>query len=274
MWALLVVLLIAGGLFATCKFQSKKKQRFLALSDFWVFSPLSEMPDQNKIIEQTVGANTFTQRGRNPIGHAEGLLLADVRLKISLILRSKNPSLFDLSKFYVEGDSTAFEEGLANAESIIRLQYISETPLKNKSHLQLLLHLAYAAASISGGHWIFDSVRGKLWTESELHALLKENFDVTDLETHVELDCADPQYNEYSLSGLSKIGVPDIITHSLPDDMVQLSKEILWEYAKKSWEIGMPYQEPISLYGDEFFFKRNRLTPTSESVSIFRKQLV
>jgi hypothetical protein len=144
--------------------------------------------------------------------------------------------------------------------------------LKDKRHLQFLMHAADATAELSGSNWIFDKITGSLRTKQEQADILKGNFNVTKLDFHVRLDSNED--NTFSSYGLQKIGILDFDTHPVSTDQMQLVQEILEKYIALSWERGEAFPDPIKAYDDEFFIlqkpSRNRRT----MMRIVRKQML
>ena len=246
---------------------------FHAHAEYWVYSVEKQMPNQDQMMMRLVGENPYIQKGQNPIGAAEGLLFSDVRLKIALLLRTKNPNLFEGSKLPESIiDHHDFVADVGRFNSIVRLQFGSPTKMKDKRHLQFLLHAADAIAEMCDANWIYDKITGTLRTREELSSLLRENFNVTKLEFHVRLEQSED--NTFRSFGLTKIGIPDFETHPVPTDQLLLVKEILEKYMNLSWERGETFPDPIVAYDDEFFLIQTRVSATLTQMRIVRKQLL
>jgi hypothetical protein len=250
-----------------------RKQRFLAHAEYWVYSKAVELPSTEKLMVRLVGSNPYIQQGQNPIGGAEGLVLSDVRLKIALILQKKNPKLFEgrlLPDSIAEHHEFVNDVGQFN--SIVKLQYVSPTKLKDKRHLQFLIHAADAVAEIVDAKWILDKVTGSLRTKDELATILQSNFNVTKMEFHVRLESNED--NTFSSFGLGKVGIADFDTHPVSADQAQLVREILSKYMTLSWERGEAFPDPIKAYDDEFFMIQKLAKSGRTMMRIVRKQMV
>lgn len=273
-WALIYLVLflfLAGA--AGAYFYSKRPTPFLAHAEYWVYSKALEMPTTEKLMVRLVGDNPYIQQGQNPVGGAEGLVLSDVRLKIALLLKKKNPNLFE-GRLLPEtiSDHLEFANDVSTFNSIVKLQYVSTTKLKDKRHLQFLMHAADAVAEITEAIWIFDKITGSLYAKSELEAILSKNFNVTKLEFHTRLDSNED--NTFSSYGLSKVGIPDFDTHQVSGDQTQLVEEILRKYMALSWERGEAFPDPIKAYDDEFFIIQKPVRGGRMLMRIVRKQMI
>ena len=269
-FVLILLVLVAGaGLF----FYVRRTPPYLAHAEYWVYGKALELPSTEKLMVRLVGENPYVQQGQNPIGGAEGLVLSDIRLKIALILQKKNPKLFEgrLLPKAIE-DHHEFVSDVGTFNSIVKLQYVSTTKLKDKRHLQFLMHAADAAAEISNAIWIYDKITGTLRTNEEQAEILKKNFNVTKLEFHVRLVANED--NTFSSYGLSKVGIADFDTHTVSGDQVQLVREILEKYMALSWERGEAFPDPIAAYDDEFFIIQKPTRGGRTMMRIVRKQMV
>ena len=268
---LVVVIIVAAAVYGYLVFT--KKPKYLAHAEYWVYSKAVELPSTEKLMIRLVGSNPYIQQGQNPIGGAEGLVLSDVRLKIALVLQKKNPKLFE-GRLLPESiaDHHEFVNDVGSFNSIVKLQYVSTTKLKDKRHLQFLMHAADAAAEIAGAGWILDKITGTLRTKQEQAEILKNNFNVTKLEFNVELVANED--NTFSSYGLLKAGIPDFDTHIVSSDQVQLVREILNKYMALSWERGEAFPDPIKAYDDEFFIIQKPTKSGRSMMRIVRKQLV
>jgi hypothetical protein len=268
---LVVAILVAAAVFGYRQYARKPK--YFAHAEYWVYSKAHELPTTEKLMVRLVGDNPYIQQGVNPIGGAEGLVISDVRLKISLVLQQKNPRLFE-GRLLPESlaDHHEFVNDVGTFQSIVRLQYISTTKLKDKRHLQFLMHAADAAAEVNGANWILDKITGTLRTKDELAEILKTNFNVTKLELHARLESSED--NTFSSYGLSKAGIADFDTHPVSADQQQLVRELLEKYMALSWERGEAFPDPIKAYDDEFFIIQKPAKGGRMLMRIVRKQML
>ncbi|MEY4882008.1 MAG: hypothetical protein RLZ87_1441, partial [Armatimonadota bacterium] len=119
--------------------------------EYWVYSTQDKLPDQNELMKAIVGANPYIKNGINPIGPSEGLVFSDVRFKIALVLKTKNQQFFSPATFEDELlERPELAEALQKSESIIKIQYSSNQPVKNFNYLQMLPHAVMAASNLTG----------------------------------------------------------------------------------------------------------------------------
>lgn len=271
--AILVIAVLAVAIGAGFYARTSQLSKFHLHAEYWVYSSKGEMPNQDRLMARLVGDNPYVQRGQNPIGAAEGLLFSDVRLKIALLIRSKNPNLFEWSKLPESiPDHHEFVKDVGSLNSIIRLQFGSSTKPKDKRHLQFLMHAADAAAELTEATWIFDKITGSLRTREELQEILRTNFDVTKPEFHVRIQESEDQ--TFRSFGLVKIGIPDFETHPVPSDQMSLVRDILEKYISLSWQRGEAFPDPIKAYDDEFILIQKRVSPSLVQMRIVRKQMM
>jgi hypothetical protein len=251
----------------------RTRSPYFAHAEYWVYSNNHELPSTDKLMVRLVGSNPYIQQGQNPVGGAEGLVLSDIRLKIALLLKSKNQNLFDGRRVPESiADQHDFIREIGSFQSIVKLQYISTTKLKDKRHLQFLMHAADATAEICESDWILDKVNGVLRTKAEQSEILAKNFNVTKLELHTRLETN--MDNSFTSYGLIKAGISDFDTHPVAADQVQLVREILERYMALSWERGEAFPDPIKAYDDEFFILQKPIKHNRTLMRIVRKQMI
>jgi hypothetical protein len=225
-------------------------------AEYWVYSTGDKMPDQTALMDRIVGANPYTKRGQNPIGPAEGLVFSDVRWKISLILRSKNPTLFAADyQTQTLRENEGFLINLIDLKSIIKLQFVSSVPLQDKRHLQFLVHVADAVAEAAKSNWIYDRYGARIWNKTDLSSALDENFDATSADLHVCIS-EDDETHTFESTGLVKVGVRDFITLPVQFDNVMLMRSLIEDFVSQSWE-KQAYPDSIEKHGDTFLFSVN-----------------
>jgi hypothetical protein len=266
---------LALGLIATVLvrlfLRHRKSAAVETIAEYWIYSWGNQLPDQKALMDRIIGANPHTQRGQNPIGPAEGLVFSDVRWKISVVLKQKNPSLFDISLAPdILQQSVGFAEQLLDCQSIIKLQYVSTTRLKDKRHLQFLIHVADAVAESTGTKWVYDKAGERLWKAEELSEALSKQLDATQIELHAYfIENGD---HSFESRGLRKIGVREFTTNPVPHDQKLLAHDLLTQYMKRCWEIGDVYTDSIEEFGDHFIFNRQLRKDGRDQIRILRRQ--
>jgi hypothetical protein len=252
---LLPIFVAAGfvlGYFFTTR---KKKQPFFASAEYWVFLPESKMPDQDEIMTTMISRNPYSKRGQSPIGPPEGLIFSDVRLHIALVLRAKNPHAF---RPYIFEDVDEMNRDtlvdLEGCQAFVKLRYISEDPLKDKRHLQFLIHAADAVARLGASPVIYDHVSAVLYTPSRLAELLSEHFNATNSDVHVRTRWIPHSSGGHlETKGMVKVGLPEIKTDGLEADQQLLARAVLDEAIAKTWEhAAIPDPWEVEAYGDRF----------------------
>src|SRR5947209_2616034 len=121
------------------------------------------MPEQDAVMTRMVAENPYSRDGHLAIGKREGIIFSDIRLHVSLVLRSKNPHVFrpDLLKDSVEPTADILS-ALANSAALIKVRYISEAPLSDDRHIQFMAHFACAYLDLGSGLVIYDVVSEQL----------------------------------------------------------------------------------------------------------------
>lgn len=256
----------------------RRKRPYLALAEYWVFLPGTEMPDQDSLITRMMSNNPFSRAGRSPLSTSEGILFADVRLHMALSLRSKNPHVFrpDLTDDYVES-TPAFVTALDEAKSFVKLRYVSEEPLKDKRHVQFLVHAACAMAELGGAKIIYDVTQAKMISLEELTDRLTEDPDGTRPELNLRATWDKTEENGgCALShGLTKIGIPELRSAPVDLDERWLATTIMEDAARQIWQLGTtPESVDVSAYDDNFKVLVEETLKGPSRVRIIREQAI
>lgn len=233
----------------------RPKESYFAVAEYWVFLPGEQMPTQDAVMTRMIAQNPYAVRGQSPVGTAEGLIFSDIRLHIALVLRSRNPHVFRPDIFDAHVDvSPETLAALSEANAFVKLRYLSEQPLKDRRHLQFLLHAADAYAALAEGTVIYDVVAQQLMTPAELSARLKENFDATGVDLHArtvwtpEIEGATAETR-----GLKKIGFPEVRAAELEGDVRVLVSEIMAAALAQIWSLPeFPSSVEVAAYDDRF----------------------
>lgn len=233
----------------------RPKRKFLAIAEYWIYLPGDKMPDQNAIMTRTIGMNPYTQKGRTPVGTAEGLMFSDVRLHVAIALRPRNPNAFRPDLFNASMDvSPEALEALAEANSFVKVRFVSEDPLKDKRHLQFLPHLADAVAELGEGRLIYDSVAERLILREELQETLRSQVDVSGPDVHTRILWRNELEGGYAETrGLAKIGLPELKTPSSVTDQRVLILAVLEETVRRIWAAPqIPEMMDVEAFDDQF----------------------
>jgi len=191
----------------------------------------------------------------SPIGTSEGLVFSDVRLHAALVLRSKNPHIFRPDQFDENiKPSQESLDALRESKSLLKLRYASDIPLKDKRHLQFLVHAADAMAELGNGKIIFDVKARKLITREELMQVLKENFDATICSLHTDVIWKKSgRGGTVETRGLNKIGVAELKSGELELDQRVIATTVMTEAVKSLWDLGtLPETLEVKSFDDTF----------------------
>ncbi len=257
--------------------RGKQGPKFLSTNEFWVYLPGKRMPDQTAVMERVISGNPYKHRGRNPVTPREGLLLSDTRLHLALVLKSKNPHVFrpDLFDEHVEPTAQILKD-LADSESLVKVRYISEQPLKDRASIQLLPHLADAVAELSGAKVVYDCMKEEMVSREDFRTLLNDHFDLNEADIQVRPVWRRAEQGGWAETrGLRKIGLPELATERMEADEQVLVTEVLGDAAKKLWDEGSLLERvDVKLFDDEFQVLMAKPKDRVSTVRIMRIQAV
>lgn len=244
-----------------------KKERYFAACEYWVFIPGDAMPNQDDVMTAMVARNPHMQGGHSPIGAKEGILFSDVRLHCTLVLRAKNPHVFRPDIYADVEVSAEVLKGLALAQAIVKVRYVSEAPLQDDRHLQFLPHMAAAYARLGEATAVYDAVTERLFTPQEFEAMLGEDIDAKRPEVHVRVVwIRDGGAARAETRGLIKKGMAELVTADARTDNERLVCEVLQDAAYLAWARGENLEtEIVEYFGDKFEVK---ILPAKERKSL------
>lgn len=233
----------------------KERSKYFAATEYWVYLPGDQIPTQETVMTAMVAQNPHARPGFTPIGPKEGILFSDIRLHVSQVLRSKNPHAFRPDLFQ-EAVSPSAEvlRALADAQSFVKLRYVSEVPLSDRRHLTFMVHLADAYARIGGATAIYDVVSERLYTPAEFHAAVGADADSTRPGLHLRVTWHRSDGPGIAKThGLIKVGLEEVETAAAGADMQQLVSQVLAEAAEQMWATGSG-DGPlvVEYFGDKF----------------------
>jgi len=277
-WAPLIAGFATGlaCVWAIRRWKRPAKEPFLAACEYWVYLPGEKLPEQERVMTAMVARNPHSRGGESPVGPREGILFSDIRLSVTLVLRSKNPHAFRPDVFH-DFEATADQlAALGQAHSLVKLRYVSEEPLPDTRHLQFLPHMADAYANLGKATAVLDVVAERLFLPGEFHEALGENIDATRPEFHLRI-AWHPQdgYATAETKGLLKLGLPELTTGQAQADNRQLLCDVLTEAATFAWKRGEHLDtEIVEYYGDRFEVRSEPQTGRKRVVQIVRFQAV
>ncbi len=258
--------LVIGRLFAILR----KKERYLAACEYWVYLPDEVLPEQDAVLHSMVAANPYGKK----IGKREGLIFSDIRMHTSLILKSKNPHVFRPDLFtdaQADRDSLA---ALAQAKSIAKLRYLSEVPLLDNRHLLFLPHLADAYVRLGNAVLIYDAVTETLLTPAQFSAFIKENENLEETDAHVRVNWVRTGDDAYAATkGMIKKGLPELNTAPVRNDNQLLVTAVLTAVAGSFWRDGKVGTDvTVQCFGDDFHATLTAAKGTPRQVHLKRIQ--
>lgn len=253
----------------------RKKQKYLAICEYWIYLPGDDMPEQDAIMTRMISGNPHAKQGRSPIGAREGLLFSDIRLHLSVVLRSKNPHVFRPDLFGESLEPTPeILEALSASKCLVRARYISEEPLEDHRHLQFMPHLADAIAALAEGNAIYDVTSQRLFLPEEFSEKLDAELNVEGPNLHlrsvwVQKDGA----GHAETRGMLKKGIPELVTGDVDVDQQVLVKEVLQQAAENVWRQGsMSDQIEVSCFDDSFRLELQPARKGQAKLNILRIQ--
>lgn len=244
----------------------KRSQPFLAVTEYWVYMPGEKLPLQDEVMKLVL-------QGTAAIGPREGLVFSDIRLDVALVLRRKNPHIFrpDLFEEHIEPTADILE-ALSQSNSIAKVRYLSEEPLKDDRHLQLLPYLAYAYSKLGNGKVVYDVGAERLLSTEDLQAMLKADKNAARPDAHLRVIwVSEIRSGHAETRGLVKKGLPELVTEEMELDEKVLVTSVLDEAARKLWAEGsLPESVQVSTFDDEFRLTLERPLSGRSSVKIMR----
>lgn len=271
----LIVFFVGMGVGFWFSRRKPRKPKYLAMAEYWVYLPGTQIPEQDAVMTRMVANNPFSRRGQSPVGHAEGLLFSDIRLHIALALRTKNPNAFrpDLFESDLEVSETALQR-LSEANSFVKIRYISEEPLKNRVHLQFLNHAAAAYAALGGGDLIYDVTEQRVFSLSEFEERLRTHFNVAGPEENSHVIWArEAGADRAETRGLRKVGLPELKTPPIDEDQKTLVRYLLQTAVERLWDsVEVPESLDLEAFGDQFRLLFEPDTSDSVRARILRMQ--
>ena len=202
-----------------------------------------------------ISLNPYNREGHLAIGKREGIIFSDIRLHVSLVLRSKNPHVFrpDLLKDSVEPTAEILET-LAQSVAIVKLRYISEEPLSDDRHVKFMAHFAASYSDLGSGLAVYDVVAEKLQTADEFRAMLEADPAADSFDAHVRVFWHKTPHSGFAeTKGLLKKGSPELKTDDAYLDQQVLVCEVLEEAARQIWASNeLPKAVDVAAFEDTY----------------------
>ncbi len=259
------------------KLVGKRVPGYLAVCEYWIYTKQEQLPKQELLMDRMISANPHNRKGRPSIGAREGLLFSDIRLHIAVAKRARNPLVFRPDLFLDTAvPSKEVLERLAEANSLIKVRYVSEAKLKDTRHLQFMPHLADTMTDLAEGLIVYDVVCEQIYTSEDFTALLEKNNNAERPDMHVRvlwhIDDAEG-FGFASTKGLRKVGHSELRTDPVEADQEVLISGLLHRAAhqimRKPEEEGpMEFEE----FGDTFILERTEYKGEYTQVAIKRRR--
>ena len=231
------------------------KPPFLLDCEYWVFGKDLKVPDLTALIGKTTRDKHPL---RLPLGKAEAVVFTDIRFSMALALKDKNPYAFrpDILDFDVEPTQEILAR-LAEANSFIRLRFLSKIPVNNRAHLRLLPRLASAVSKLAGGIVVFDQITRRIWTNEAYEDLLNEHVEPDCSALHTRLKwVAEKDNQHFETLGFVKLGLEEWKSEPLDKDQTVLAQAIIEDLIERVWVAGqVPESADIEEFGDHFLCK-------------------
>ncbi len=215
----------------------RRKPPYLLQLEYWVYLPGDALPPQDEIMVRLMDTKS--------IQSSEALLFSDVRLHVALVLRSKNAHVFRPDLLEPHVDATPEELTiLAASKSFAKVRYVSEEPVADRRHLNLLPQLARTIAEMGGGTLVYDTIGEQL--------LPAESLRKGDPGPNVRW-VPEPSGGYVRTHGLKKVGVPEIRTAHIPADQRWIVSEVVEQVARDAWLTAvLPPVASARAFEDEF----------------------
>ena len=250
------------------------RRRYLAVVEYWVYLPGAKLPPQDAVMTFLLQDRRYAKPEGIPVGPQEGLLFSDIRLHVALVLRKKNAYVFrpDLFEPHVEPSADVLA-ALSQAQSFVKVRFLSEQRLKTDRHLQLLPYLAEAYLELGKGLAVYDSVAERLYEPDEFRKHLAESLDATRPEFHVQIVWQPGTGSATAETrGLIKKGLLEWRTDVMDLDERVLVTGVMQIAAEKAWQDGLPEDRlRVEAFGDHFLIVPGAVRHGKLSVRLLRE---
>jgi hypothetical protein len=219
-------------------FGGRKTPKYLAVCEYWVYLPLPKLPPQNAIMTAMLNGWARAAEPMPAIAPSEALIFSDIRLHIALVLREKNPHLFrpDLFETHIE-PTPQILEGLGAAQALAKVRFLSEDPVTEWRHLQVVPRLAATIADMGASSVVFDCVAERLQTAEQLRSDICKTGDTDTPDFHVRVVWMPNDVGGRACTrGLAKVGLPELITPDTRGDHQSIVCEVLDLAAAALWK--------------------------------------
>jgi hypothetical protein len=226
--------------------RNKSRPKFYAASEYRLYVRGESMPESSLIMNAVLRDNTLQINRQPAIGPQEALLFSDVRFHIGLVLRRKNPHVFrsDIFDKHVE-PTPEIIQGLGDSDAYLSVRYISDVPLDDRRHVQLLPHVVRALTRLTEARVVYDVHQEKMWSAEEFVQELEFNPDANRADLHVRAvwEYQEDKGGHARTLGMIKLGLPELETGPMEPDEQRLVIDVLESAAAQLWSEPMVVSE-------------------------------
>ncbi|MBL8087491.1 MAG: hypothetical protein JNM85_05390 [Chthonomonas sp.] len=206
--------------------------------EYWIYLPTERAPLQDDLMKIMVATNSADPNRPTAITAREGMIFSDIRLLIELTLRSRSPHVFrpDLL-MSLSGTDSGNINGLAAAQSMLRVRYVSREQLADYRHLTFMPYLAHASMKLGDGIAVLDVGRQRLMDPDQFTRWLTATTNLESFESNVTIQVVeDDEYRRIVTTGMVTIGLRELRTLPLQADAETVAKQVVEELARRCWD--------------------------------------
>lgn len=217
--------------------QTSSRFRQATVVEFWVYCRAERLPPVEAIIDRVLAANPHNTHG-TVVPANEAILFSDVRLRLALSLRTRNPMLFDLTAGPLSHAPPEFAELAAHGNAVAVVRFVSEERIKGWGYVHFLTHLADALADLTDGQ-VFDVEADRFWSNEEWNETMMSDAAAFRLENQAVIHAdIHPKWRWVHSHGLRKFGLPDLEVVDVPHEQGALAHNLLWHIAELAVDSG------------------------------------
>jgi len=238
------------------------KPKYLAVIEYWVYTADPKPANMSGAVAKMTRSGELTT--------AEANLSSDIRFFASQVRREQNPRLFRPDLFDENIEPTAeFLEGMARSSTIIKVRYLSETPVNDLRHVGFVPRVAVEVAKLKKSEVILDNVSEKLYTPESLQASLLDGDNRYLPGDHIRTCWSRTEDGGKAVTrGLLKAGIQELETPETRSDHRHIVTEVVSQAADKLWRgEANPNLVHVSCYDDLFVV---RVKPTKNGPALAR----